>query len=75
MDYRLEMLSEDIFERLVNRICQNILGMGVITFAKGKDGGRDGRFTGKAEKFLSSGETWTGKFIIQAKHTNNPIAS
>lgn len=75
MDYRLEMLSEDIFERLVNRICQNILGMGVITFAKGKDGGRDGRFTGKAEKFPSTGETWTGKFIIQAKHTNNPIAS
>lgn len=75
MDYRLELLSEDNFERLVNRICQKVLGTGVIVFSKGKDGGRDGKFTGTSQNFPSATVPWTGKFIIQAKHTDNPIAS
>ena len=75
MDYRLENISEDDFERLVNMVCQTILGVGVIEFAKGKDGGRDGKFTGTAENFPSSTDSWKGQFIIQVKHTDNPIAS
>ncbi|WP_332453642.1 ABC-three component system protein [Chryseobacterium aquaticum] len=75
MDYRLEMLSEDQFEHLVNRICQDILGTGVISFSKGKDGGRDGKFTGTASNFPSATSCWKGKFIIQAKHTDNYVAS
>ncbi|CAM1369464.1 ABC-three component system protein [Tenacibaculum xiamenense] len=75
MDYRLEELSEDDFEKLVNTICQVILGTGVISFAKGKDGGRDGRFTGTANNFPSSSENWKGNFIIQAKHSSSPISS
>ncbi|WP_428070388.1 ABC-three component system protein [Chryseobacterium gambrini] len=75
MDYRLEMLSDDQFENLVNKICQEILGIGIISFSKGKDGGRDGKFTGKATQFPSVASPWCGKIIIQAKHTENPIAS
>ncbi len=75
MDYRLENISKDDFERLVNMICQKILGIGVIEFAEGKDGGRDGIFTGTAENFPSSKDSWKGKFIIQAKHVSSPIAS
>jgi hypothetical protein len=45
MDYKLENLSEDDFEKLVNILCQDILGMGTVSFTKGRDGGRDGRFT------------------------------
>ncbi len=75
MNYRLEELSEDDFEKLVNTICQSILGTGVISFTKGKDGGRDGKFTGTANNFPSKTGNWSGKFIIQAKHTTNPIAS
>lgn len=75
MDYRLELLSEDKFENLINKICQEILGTGVIAFSKGKDGGRDGKFTGTATKFPSNISPWNGKIIIQAKHTDNPIAS
>ncbi|RPI71655.1 MAG: hypothetical protein EHM47_09740 [Ignavibacteriales bacterium] len=44
-------------------------------FAKGKDGGKDARFTGKADAFPSKSKPWQGKFIIQAKHTTNPVAS
>ena len=75
MDYRLELLSEDSFENLVNKICQEILGTGVISFSKGKDGGKDGKFNGIAEKFPSEASPWSGKIIIQAKHTDNPISS
>ncbi|MEM8938619.1 MAG: ABC-three component system protein [Bacteroidota bacterium] len=75
MNYRLELISDDEFENLINTICQEILGTGVVVFSKGKDGGRDGRFEGTANNYPSNSENWTGKFIIQAKHTTNPIAS
>lgn len=75
MDYRLELLHADDFENMVNTICQNILGMGLISFASGKDGGRDGRFDGSADNYPSVSGSWEGKFIIQSKHTSNPIAS
>ncbi|MBX2907886.1 MAG: hypothetical protein KF744_17710 [Taibaiella sp.] len=75
MDYRLEMLDQATFENLINRICQKLLGMGMISFSPGKDGGRDGKFIGTAEKYPSTTSQWSGKFIIQSKHTSNPIAS
>jgi len=75
MDYRLELLNSTDFENLVNTICQKLLGMGMVTFAPGKDGGRDGKFTGTAQNYPSRINPWSGKFIIQAKHTDNPIAS
>ena len=75
MNYRLELLSDDEFENLINTICQEILGTGVVVFSKGKDGGRDGRFEGTANNYPSNTNSWNGKFIIQAKHTTNPIAS
>jgi hypothetical protein len=75
ISYPLYDLSEDEFEQLTNMVCQKILGMGVISFSKGKDGGKDGRFKGTAEKFPSKKSPWSGKFIIQSKHTNKLNAS
>jgi len=75
MDYHLHNLDSKRFEQLINSICQDVLGMGTISFAEGKDGGRDGKFTGMANRYPSEVSPWTGKFIIQAKHTANPIAS
>ncbi|SEN69393.1 hypothetical protein SAMN05444671_2115 [Flavobacterium sp. CF108] len=76
MDYRLELLEDDKkFESLVNTICQKILGIAVIEFSEGKDGGRDGKFTGTAQNFPSNIDSWKGKFIIQAKFTTNSQAS
>lgn len=74
-DYRLYELSEDSFEHIVCQICRSILGMGTVSFSKGRDGGRDGRFEGTAQKYPSTASQWSGKFIIQAKHTTNPLAS
>lgn len=75
MDYHLYNLNPTDFENLVNTICQQILGTGVVTFSEGKDGGRDGKFTGTAQNYPSLSDSWRGKFIIQAKHTTNPTAS
>jgi hypothetical protein len=69
MKYRLDLLSPDEFEELVNRICQKLLGQGVESFSKGRDGGIDGRFEGTANQYPSIQSPWSGIFIIQAKHT------
>ena len=70
----LVYISEDEFEELVNSICQDVLGFGTVSFTKGPDGGKDGRFTGKANKYPSVAKPWDGKVIIQAKHTTSPVA-
>ncbi|WP_310396538.1 ABC-three component system protein [Hymenobacter sp.] len=75
MDYRLDLLSEDEFEKLVNSLCNEVLGAGVVSFAKGRDGGKDGRFQGTANNFPSKASSWNGKFVIQAKHTSSIEAS
>lgn len=62
------------FETLVVLICERILGTGTINFSAGPDGGRDAKFTGKAENFPSTAAPWEGRFIIQAKHTEKPGA-
>lgn len=73
--FPLQDLSDDEFEDLVAAICHFILGTGTFVFAAGKDGGRDGAFSGTAQKFPSTDSPLTGKFIVQSKHTANPVAS
>lgn len=70
MKYAYEDLSPEQFEKLVVFICQKLLGMGVQGFATGRDGGRDAKFIGVAELYPSTNGAWTGKIVIQAKHTN-----
>jgi hypothetical protein len=68
-------LSDDEFEQLVNHICMKVLGTGTIVFAPGKDGGRDGTFAGTAQNYPSAIAPLSGKFVVQSKHTSNPVAS
>lgn len=75
MNYPLHDLSWQEFEDVVISICEVILGTGTIKFADGKDGGKDAKFTGTADYFPSNTSPWSGKFIIQSKHTTNPMAS
>ena len=70
MKYAYENLSPGQFEELVILICQEILGISVQGFAAGPDGGRDARFQGTAQLYPSTSAPWTGRVIIQAKHTN-----
>jgi len=73
--YPLFLLRDEDFEDLIIDICKEILGISTIKFSIGKDGGRDGRFEGTAKNCPNDKEPWSGKFIIQAKHTQNQIAS
>lgn len=63
--------SEYAFQNLVCDVCQYLLGEGLERFAKGKDAGRDARFSGKANRFPSDVEPLSGKFIVQAKWTED----
>ncbi|MBN9033861.1 MAG: hypothetical protein J0I23_29130 [Rhizobiales bacterium] len=74
-DYRLHELNEDEFEKLVVRICVRWLGEGVSPFAKGKDGGRDGKFHGTANSFPSKSSPSAGHFVLQSKHIGAPDKS
>ncbi|MFH0733362.1 MAG: ABC-three component system protein [bacterium] len=75
MTYPLENLTDSDFENLVALICEKILGTATIVFSVGTDGGKDARFTGKANRYPSESKQWEGKIIIQAKHTQRPNAS
>jgi hypothetical protein len=75
MNYPLQDLTDSEFEDLVALICEKILGTGTIVFSPGTDGGKDARFTGKANKYPSESKPWEGKIIIQAKHSQRPNAS
>lgn len=75
ISYDFNHISEDDFERLVVDLCNNLLGIGVHSFAKGPDGGKDGFFEGTAQFYPSPNAPWSGKFIIQAKHTTTIDAS
>lgn len=73
--YDLEQLSDDNFEALVVDLCNDLLGIGVQSFTKGPDGGKDGFFSGTAQSYPSTSDSWKGNFIIQAKHTTDISAS
>lgn len=68
-------LSDSEFEQLVVLICRELMGIGITSFAAGKDGGKDAKFEGTATAFPSTTDPASGKFIAQAKHTSSPIAS
>jgi hypothetical protein len=74
-DYRLYELSADEFERLVVQLCVRWLGAGVTPFAPGKDGGRDGKFSGTANCFPSATKPLEGHCVLQAKHASAPDRS
>jgi hypothetical protein len=73
--FPIHHLHDTEFEDLVTLICRQILGPGVTSFAPGPDGGKDAKFEGTAVAFPSQSAPASGKFIIQAKHTSNPVAS
>lgn len=67
--YPYEDLYEQQFEDLVVECMRKLFGIGVQSFAPGKDGGRDARFNGTADRFPSEAAPWTGQTVGQAKHT------
>lgn len=69
MAYPFEDLDDSDFERVVVQCMRKLFGAGVQGFAPGRDGGRDARFQGTAERFPSEASPWSGLTVGQAKHT------
>ncbi len=44
--FRLYNLTETKFEKLVTLICREVMGIGITSFARGRDGGKDATFDG-----------------------------
>lgn len=74
-DYRLYELNDEEFEDLTTAVCEGWLGVGITPFAEGRDGGRDAKFHGTAERFPSASDPIAGRMVIQAKHTRGPNKS
>ena len=64
MKYRYEDLSPEQFEGLVIFLCQELLGISVQGFSKGRDGGRDAKFVGTAQLYPSKAAPWDGTVIM-----------
>jgi len=69
MSISFHNLSDTQFEELVIELCVELLGDGIQGFVTGKDGGRDARFSGTAQRVPSAADPWNGTVVIQAKHT------
>ena len=67
INYKFENLHDSEFEDLVCMICHELLGATTTPFAPGRDGGKDARFEGTAKDCGG----WSGKFVVQAKHTKD----
>ena len=73
--YPIHDLTNIEFEKLVVLICRELMGIGITSFAPGRDGGKDAKFEGTATAFPSTAAPATGIFVVQAKHTASPVAS
>lgn len=62
-------LTSERFENLVIEICSILFGMGIRSYTAGRDRGKDAVFEGTANEFPNKSNPWTGKVVIQAKHT------
>lgn len=67
--FTYENLNSAEFENVIIDICKKLLGPACKTFSAGKDGGKDSFFEGVAHNYPNSSSPWSGKTVIQAKHT------
>ena len=68
--FALHELGWADFQSLCRTISRETLGQTVVGYLDHNDGGRDGAFTGVWQQH--GGETFSGEFVIQAKHTTKP---
>lgn len=72
-DFALHQLGWADFQSLCHTIARETLGQTVVGYLDGADGGRDGAFFGSWAP--TGAETFSGHFVIQAKHTVKPAST
>jgi len=68
--FALHQLGWSDFQALCHTVTREILGQTVVAYLDNDDGGRDGAFTGTWRP--TALETYSGEFVVQAKHTSVP---
>jgi len=58
--------SSQSFEQLVQAICVEVLGHGLVVFGSGPDGGREATFEGQVP-FPTYVDRWNGYIVVHAK--------
>jgi len=66
--YDLHRLGWHEFQDLCHTVAREVLGQTIERFLDGRDGGRDGAFVG--EWNAQAAQPWTGRFVVQCKHTS-----
>lgn len=64
--YDLTQLDAHSFESMINFLALRVLGKGIVGFAAGADGGRDGYLFGEAP-YPTIKNAWSGTWYIQSK--------
>ena len=64
--YDLTQMDTHSFESMINFLALRVLGKGIVGFAAGADGGRDGYLQGEAP-YPTSKNSWSGTWYIQSK--------
>jgi hypothetical protein len=75
MNFDLDRLGPQEFERLIQALALVELGNGVQIFGQGKDGGREATFDGEVNFPRGHGDLWNGYGVVQAKHREFPAQS
>ncbi|TKJ29883.1 hypothetical protein [Blastococcus sp. CCUG 61487] len=70
MQYALNSLGPQQFEDMVRALCLHEFGPGATAYGRGRDGGREVAYNGELR--MGSGETWTGRTVVQAKYRMEP---
>lgn len=65
-DYSFTHLSTRSFEKLVQDIAIAVIGLQVLVFGDGRDGGREATFEGPTS-YPDTSDPWVGYGVIQAK--------
>lgn len=76
MSYDLSKLGQENFERLAQALVQKLISPSAKIYGRGRDGGRDAVFIGKAtydRQYPTSLDPWDGHWIFQAKFHNTNL--
>ena len=65
-DYNLQRLSPRDFEQMIQALAAKVIGLKLVIYGDGPDGGREAAFEGKIP-YQRGGEPWDGYLVFQAK--------
>lgn len=73
--YEFYRMNPEGFQKVVLLVCCELLGDAATAPPPGPDGGVDVYFEGTAQAYPSTSNPWSGKIVVQVKHSDNPYSS